>query len=134
MALINISPKERFLLVKNPNSTDTHDYKWWVPITFATQDQPDFNDTRPSSWMSSSETSKIITGMPSKDKWMILNLQQTGYYRVNYDVNNWKMIAKQLRMDHNTIHVINRAQVIDDALDLARAGRLSYDVALDKTG
>ena len=41
------------------------------------------------------------------------------------------MISKQLKMDHNVIHVINRAQIVDDALDLARAGRLSYDVALD---
>ena len=31
------------------------------------------------------------------------------------------------------IHVINRAQIIDDALNLARSGLLSYDIALGVT-
>ena len=35
----------------------------------------------------------------------------TGYYRVNYDEENWKMIIKALNEDHTKIHVINRAQV-----------------------
>ena len=34
-----------------------------------------------------------------------------GYYRVNYDEENWKMIIKALDEDHTKIHVINRAQV-----------------------
>ena len=31
--------------------------------------------------------------------------------RVNYDKENWKLIAAALREDHTAIHVINRAQV-----------------------
>jgi hypothetical protein len=33
--------------------------------------------------------------------------------RVNYDKDNWKLIAKALMEDHTAIHVINRAQVSD---------------------
>ena len=43
------------------------------------------------------------------------------------------MIIKQLKEDHTKIHVINRAQLIDDALNLARVGQLKYELALDIT-
>ena len=56
-----------------------------------------------------------------------------GYYRVNYDEENWKLIIKQLNEDHTKINVINRAQIIDDALNLARVGLLKYDLAIEFT-
>ena len=56
-----------------------------------------------------------------------------GYYRVNYDEQNWRLIIQQLREDHTKIHVINRAQIIDDVLNLARAGLLKYQLALEVT-
>ena len=56
-----------------------------------------------------------------------------GYYRVNYDEENWRLIIKQLNADHTKIHVINRAQIIDDALNLARNGLLRYELALQVT-
>lgn len=58
----------------------------------------------------------------------------TGYYRVNYDRANWQMIIKQLnKQNFKDISTINRAQLIDDALNLARAGKLDYTIALDVT-
>ncbi|XP_029660459.1 aminopeptidase N-like [Formica exsecta] len=40
----------------------------------------------------------------------------TGYYRVNYDLENWKKIARYLASkNYIKIHVLNRAQIIDDA-------------------
>ena len=32
------------------------------------------------------------------------------------------------------IHVVNRAQIMDDALNLAKSGLLEYDTALSVTG
>ena len=83
--------------------------------------------------MNKSENRKVIDGLPDQNEAVIFNIQQTGYYRVNYDENNWKLIIKQLKEDHTTIHVVNRAQIIDDALNLARAGLLKYQLALDVT-
>lgn len=51
-----------------------------------------------------------------------------GYYRVNYDETNWHLIVNQLKSANEDIHVLNRAQIIDDALSLARSGRLNYSV------
>lgn len=122
--------QERFLLVKSANSSDTHDYRWWVPLTYTTQDNPNFNNTKAMVWMKESDKEVTVPSLPGKDQWVIFNVQETGYYRVNYDEQNWKLLIRQLNTDHLAIHVINRAQIIDDAMDLARAGQLSYQTAL----
>ncbi|XP_047482312.1 aminopeptidase N-like isoform X2 [Penaeus chinensis] len=122
--------QERFLLVKNPNSTDTHDYKWWVPLSYTTETNPDFETTKPQRWMMDTEEQLTISSLPAKDKWVIFNVQETGYYRVNYDAENWNLIIQQLKDNHEALHVINRAQIIDDVLNLARGGQVSYDTAL----
>ncbi|XP_069173006.1 LOW QUALITY PROTEIN: uncharacterized protein [Procambarus clarkii] len=126
--------QERFLLVKSANSSDTHDYKWWVPLTYTSQDDPNFNNTQAMEWMKDSEPEITISSLPGKDQWVIFNLQETGYYRVNYDEDNWNLLIQQLNTDHQVIHVINRAQIIDDAMDLAHAGQLSYNTALSVNG
>ena len=42
---------------------------------------------------------------------LVANVQQTGFYRVNYDQKNWEMLAQLLMADHASVHRINRAQV-----------------------
>ena len=55
-----------------------------------------------------------------------------GYYRVNYDENNWALLISYLKNDNYTkIPPVNRAQLLDDSLNLARAGVLPYGTALD---
>ncbi|KAK8402060.1 hypothetical protein O3P69_001270 [Scylla paramamosain] len=122
--------QERFLLVKDDNADDTHDYKWWVPLTYTSQDQPDFSQTQAKVWMKDSEAQVTVTSLPPKDHWVIFNLQQTGYYRVNYDDHNWNLLIQQLLTDHRAIATVNRAQIIDDAMNLAKAGQMTYGTAL----
>ena len=71
--------------------------------------------------MSDTEKTKEIS-VPVTDDTLpvIMNVQETGYFRVNYDDQNWKLIIDQLNEDHEQIHVINRAQIIDDAMNLAQ--------------
>jgi len=122
--------QSRFLLNggKSPSS-----FRWWVPVTYTTQAEANFNETRPSSWMSK-EREVTLSGMPADDQWVIFNVQEVGYYKVNYDEKNWGLLVGQLTQDHTAIHTINRAQLIDDALDLARSGELGYDTALSVIG
>ncbi|XP_029160351.1 aminopeptidase N-like isoform X3 [Nylanderia fulva] len=48
------------------------------------------------------------------------------YYRVNYDEQNWQRISTYLKSDNYTkIHVLNRAQIIDDAFNLMITGELT---------
>ncbi|XP_042891235.1 aminopeptidase N-like [Penaeus japonicus] len=121
--------QERFLYMKNGYSSE--DLRWWVPLSFTWQSEGDFNRTKTRRWITDSEEGIIIPSLPPKEEWVIFNLQETGYYRVNYDDHNWNLLIRQLRDDHEAIHVVNRAQIIDDAMNLARAGQLSYATALD---
>ena len=32
--------------------------------------------------------------------WLLANVEGRGYYRVNYDINNWQLLTQQLLDDH----------------------------------
>lgn len=134
--------QKRFILMET-NSTiekgkqvseDGKEPLWWVPITYTTKSISNFTNTRPLHWMKAEKS--IVIDNPIRDEdWLIVNLQVTGYYRVNYDSENWKLIIQQL-MDPTKFYKIaqsNRAQLIDDAMNLARAELLDYTIALDVT-
>ena len=36
-----------------------------------------------------------------QDQFLIANLDMAGFYRVNYDLDNWKLIAKQLLLNRD---------------------------------
>ncbi|KOC62990.1 Aminopeptidase N [Habropoda laboriosa] len=115
-------------------TTSQFDPLWWIPITYTSASKLDFNTTQPSEWMSAVQSITLSNMNLNPAEWVIFNIQETGYYRVNYDNTNWRLIIKQLQKDSfRDISTINRAQLIDDALNLARAGRLDYGTALDVT-
>lgn len=76
-------------------------------------------------------TTKNIENLPDGDQWVIFNIQLAGLYKIRYDRRNYKLILKTLNgNDFKTIHTINRAQLIDDAMDLAWTGEQDYGIAL----
>ncbi|NXS75702.1 AMPN Aminopeptidase, partial [Pandion haliaetus] len=69
----------------------------------------------------------------SSPSWLLLNLNVSGYFRVNYNQENWDQLLRQLFTNHQAIPMINRAQIIDDAFNLARAKYISVTLALSTT-
>ncbi|XP_015790545.1 aminopeptidase N [Tetranychus urticae] len=124
--------QNRFLLSLN-NSIESKE-RWEIPISLTTQSNPSW-DPLPQFWIHSNEAEKSmeVSFLPKDDEWIILNLQEVGYYKVNYDEKNWLMLINQLKKDHNRIHVLNRAQIVDDLFDLARANIVNYSLALEVT-
>ncbi|XP_055550407.1 uncharacterized protein LOC129732954 [Wyeomyia smithii] len=104
------------------------DHVYHIPYNYAIQSKPDFTALT-FDWLSST-TAKLTTDAAANE-WVIFNKQQTSYYRVNYDSENWKLIINSLLQDPSTIHVQNRAQLINDAYNLARADRIDMAVALE---
>lgn len=51
---------------------------------------------------------------------------------MNYDPLTWSLITKHLTSPfYRDIHVLNRAQLLDDGFSLSRAGLLNYTTALE---
>ena len=78
---------------------------------------------RETQWIQPDQTEITVEGLPAADQWVVFNVDQTGYYRVNYDEKNWKLITDQLLQDVSKIYQTNRAQLLDDSWNLARAGK-----------
>jgi len=56
-------------------------------------------------------------------------LYTIGYYRVNYDNDNWQKLGKYLNSsEYLNIHVLNRAQIIDDAYYFLSTNKLDFSL------
>ncbi|XP_029155143.1 aminopeptidase N-like isoform X2 [Nylanderia fulva] len=101
-----------------------------VPVTYVIQSLPDFDSSMHRLLCKSKDIELTFT---HKERgWFIVNVQQIGYYRVNYDDENWRRISDYLyNDDFTTIHVLNRAQIIDDAFHLMIAGQLEASIFWD---
>ncbi|KAM3609436.1 uncharacterized protein V6R79_014788 [Siganus canaliculatus] len=77
---------------------------------------------------------EIKSELISKDEeWILANVNTTGYYRVNYNLENWERLMTQLETDPERIPLMNRGQLIDDAFSLARAKIVDVTLALNST-
>ena len=54
-----------------------------------------------------------------------------GYFRVNYDEENWGLLTRQLKTNSLIIPPLSRAQLIDDAFSLAVDNKLGFRNVLD---
>ncbi|XP_069580564.1 aminopeptidase Ey-like [Brachyistius frenatus] len=120
--------QKHFLLEPDSNVTASpYNYEWPVPVR----------------WMKTSEVQRDVWWLMEQEavnqdmrggaSWILANVNVTGYYRVNYDLGNWERLLAQLGAAHQDIPVINRAQLVDDAFNLARAQLVSTTLALRMT-
>ncbi|XP_029169203.1 aminopeptidase N-like [Nylanderia fulva] len=100
----------------------------YIPVSYTTEISPDFDNFT----MHFLLVSEHFLFPFEKDGWVIFNIQQVGYYRVNYDDENWRRILIYLNSDnYMKIHVLNRAQIINDAFYLMIEGQLNCHIFWD---
>lgn len=78
--------QERFLL-RNGTTTTTEKSEplWWVPITYTSEKQLNFDNTQPMKWMKA-ERSIILNDLDANSsQWILFNVQETGNYIDIYD-------------------------------------------------
>lgn len=120
---------------------------WPIPLTYALS--PDFNVNK-HLWLTN-ESTHIKPALDIKNNTGVLfNMNQTGnkinsyvlssshksflgFYRVNYNLQNWQLLQEQLQLNFRAIPVNNRAQILNDALELATLDQLDYNIALNLT-
>ncbi|XP_041081686.1 aminopeptidase Ey-like [Polyodon spathula] len=109
------------------NRTSPFNYIWYVPISWTK-----LGNAQPQYWLD--KTTDTNANMKTVGvEWLLANINCTGYFRVNYDKENWNRLLHQMETNHIVIPVINRAQLIDDAFNLARARYIPTTLALDTT-
>uniref|UniRef100_A0A8D1IHC0 Aminopeptidase n=1 Tax=Sus scrofa TaxID=9823 RepID=A0A8D1IHC0_PIG len=125
----NISQKH-FLLDSESNVTrsSAFDYLWIVPISSIKN-----GVMQDHYWLRDVSQAQNDLFKTASDDWVLLNVNVTGYFQVNYDEDNWRMIQHQLQTNLSVIPVINRAQVIYDSFNLATAHMVPVTLALDNT-
>ncbi|KAL1501644.1 hypothetical protein ABEB36_006938 [Hypothenemus hampei] len=110
---------EKFSSSLNKTEEDNKNI-WWIPLTYTTSDNLDFTELTNVTWLDPNSLSNFSITLKS-GAWILANLQASGYYRVNYDATLWSRIIETLNVSPELIHVINRAQLLDDAFNLARS-------------
>lgn len=60
--------------------------KWWIPVTFATQTNPNFSNTLPTHWLRPQDKNISIDGIDPND-WVIVNVQEMGKYILCITIN-----------------------------------------------
>ncbi|XP_026110203.1 aminopeptidase N-like [Carassius auratus] len=121
--------QEHFLLDPDtkPDRPSEFNYEWLVPISWTKKEAAE-----PLYWLLE-KTTQMDQMKTSGDVWVLANINVTGYYRVNYDNENWQRLLTVLETSRQSIPVINRAQIIDDAFNLAKAGIIETTLALRTT-
>lgn len=108
---------------------------WWIPINYVVGSNPNFQNTEPDFWFPGTRFMTIQANYAPKtftaNDWLIVNIQQTGFYRVNYDNALWKLLIAQLNNGFEEIHILNRAQLIDDSFHLARAALINFNIVFE---
>ncbi|KAH3863357.1 glutamyl aminopeptidase-like [Dreissena polymorpha] len=113
--------------------SDSHfGYKWFIKLDYMIKTKQTY-----SVWIKGNRTLSFTTpqtlNSSNPDFWLKFNLDGIGFYRVNYPVTIWRRLSDVLRKDTKVLTPADRANLIDDAFNLARAGLLGYDIALDMT-
>ncbi|KAF4529830.1 hypothetical protein B566_EDAN018107 [Ephemera danica] len=103
---------------------------WNVPIFWITEKDSTTN-TPILHWLQPDvpNTNEIKLPSVTDEQWLLINKDHAGFYRVNYDQKNWQLLSES----YLNLTTSSRAMLLDDALNLARGGRLDYVTALDVT-
>lgn len=107
------------------------DYRWIVPVDYVTN-LVDFRDSFILNKTSSRPIYTLNIGpniivyftayeveFPADVLWFKANLNNTGFYRVNYPKHIWEGLITQLLREHTIFSTADRAQLINDAFSLS---------------
>ncbi|XP_013114368.2 aminopeptidase N [Stomoxys calcitrans] len=109
---------------------------WWIPLTYTTAGEKNFRTTKPRYWLQCNETQVgvpvIFDNVAKSNEWIIFNIQASAVYKVMYDIHNWRLLSEALKREPlENFPILNRGQIVNDAISLAWNGYHGYDIAFD---
>ncbi|VDM06812.1 unnamed protein product [Wuchereria bancrofti] len=102
------------------NNSKFADTQWKVPIFTRENEQDEVH------WLEEGKKLKLSHGPHT----FVLDPNFHGYYRVEYELNYWKLLIDHLLHKHNYFSVSTRLKLLDDAFVLAETGRIPYTIPM----
>lgn len=122
--------QRRFL--SDPEAVSAEDspfgYKWDIPVTFASD-----VTARQQMWLHRG-MDRLVLMKPAGARWIKFNIDQYGYYRVNYEPAMWSDLISILHENPEALNATDRGNLLDDAFYLAGADLLPYPTVLSLVG
>ncbi|XP_078532219.1 glutamyl aminopeptidase isoform X2 [Lissotriton helveticus] len=130
----NTVTQKRFLLDPSANPMEPPSelgYTWHFPIKYAAT----INKQEHVAFYNKSMSTGVILSPydPNNDGFLKINPDSIGFFRVNYEEQNWDTLSSLLLNNLSIFSVADRAGVIDDVFAFASAELLNYTTALNLT-
>jgi aminopeptidase N len=125
--IIQISQQQFLFDSEGQPSKSPYNYIWSIPLKMKSSSSL-LTDII---WFSKNELNMTINIKPNE--WILVNPDLLGFFRTNYDKENWKKIIQQFKIDHQKFSIVERAGLIDDALNLARPSKILFSYLIFKT-
>ncbi|EMP40454.1 Thyrotropin-releasing hormone-degrading ectoenzyme [Chelonia mydas] len=94
--------QEHFIYDIDAKTTDpdlgNNSYLWQIPLTIAVGNTSHIS-SEAIIWVSNKSEHHRIAAL-DETSWLLGNINQTGYFRVNYDVRNWRLLIDKLMRNH----------------------------------
>ncbi|KAG4068501.1 hypothetical protein HA402_004842 [Bradysia odoriphaga] len=120
--------QRRFM--SQPTSTPDNSV-YWVPIFVGLpSDASNASLSHPILWLSNASQSLEISELASDD-WLVVNKLSSGYYRVLYDRQNYRLITNALIENIHVLSTVDKASLIDDLYTFCENDLVTYDVFFD---
>lgn len=71
---------------------------WWIPLVVLSQDKLNFQNTTPLVWLNKVRDVQL-SGLPTADRYIIVNPEEIGPFPVNYDADNWNLLSNYLQTE-----------------------------------
>lgn len=111
---------------------DLDDPIYSIPINYLISKTERPSDHTAFTWLTNVSQVFNLPKNLTSDDWIVLNINQTGYYRVSYDYETWIKLTNVMMKSHLELPTRNRAQIIDDLFNLADNGYVkNYTKVLD---
>ncbi|GFS36244.1 glutamyl aminopeptidase [Trichonephila inaurata madagascariensis] len=125
-----VAKQERFL--KNVQrqkrqAESVHKYIWSIPLSYITND-----GKNGIVWIHDDKETEFT--IPTQNlEWVKFNVNQTGYYLVNYEPDGWKKLTDLLLTNYEVLTPEDRASLLFDSFFLGQAGIIETDIFLTMT-
>ncbi|KFM69000.1 Glutamyl aminopeptidase, partial [Stegodyphus mimosarum] len=117
--------KNEALYRKKMNSSK--EYTWSIPLSYVTE-----NGQTDIVWIFDEKEAEFTVPV-IHNEWVKFNVNQTGYYLVNYEENDWNKLTELLMSSHESLSPSDRSNLLFDTFLLAEAGHIQFDVFLSMT-